>query len=231
MSNRIWIIGTALVALAVVGLGFLLGIQPKLTEMQNNAAALATAESLNASTQAELEALRVQYENIDEVRAQLEELRKNLPVDGDYEGFLVEMDAAAQATGTTITTYSQGIPIIYGPAAVADATDPAAAPTSGGTLLGIPISFTLSSTDPAGLFAFLNQLRLGERLFLLGDFVFTTTEEGSYTVTLNAHIFTLVDPSAVPIEATTPPVVEETPVPTETPTETPVPTDSATPAP
>jgi hypothetical protein len=218
MNNRIWILGTVIVSLGVMVLGFVLGIQPKLTEMTNNAADLAAAESQNAASLAELEALKVQYENIDEVRAELESLRQSLPADGDYPGFLAELEAAAQATGTTISSYSQTAAIVYGPAAVADASDPSAAPVNGGTLLGIPVSMSLANTDSAMLFDFLNRLRLGNRLFLLGDFSFASGD-GSYTLSLSAHFFTLIDPNAVPadaVNASDPAAPEATPVPTDT---------------
>ena len=243
MNNRIWILGTVIVSLAVMVLGFLLGIQPKLTEMSNNAAALATAEGQNAIYAAELEALKVQYESIDEVRAKLEELRKSLPAEGDYEGFLRELDAAAAATGTTITTYNQSAPVVYGPAAAPDPADPAAAPVIGGTLLGIPIDMTISSTDPQTLFAFINQLRLGERLFLLGSFSLSASN-GAFALTFSAHVFTLVDPSAVPVGTdvvTDPAIPTETPAPEDTAVApdpaatdsavTPDPANSATPSP
>lgn len=248
MNNRIWILGTAVVCIAVIALGVLLGISPKLTEIQSNSASLLQLQGQNAAYQAELAALKQQYEDIDKVRDELEELRRGLPADADYANFIREVEAAAVATGTTVMTYTQGAPVVYG-ATVAEGADTgtADAPISGGTLLALPVDMQIFSVGDGALL-FLDELRTGDRIFALGNFdlsiSITGEASGTMSITFSALIYTLVDPNAVPDDAVqgdddappTDPVpspVESssTPDPVSTdPQSTPLPTSSSTPA-
>jgi hypothetical protein len=235
MNNRIWILGTVIASLAVIAVGVAIGILPKLTETSINTLELANVQAQNAAYQAELELLKQQFENIDEVRDELEQLQESLPADGDYPGFIEEVAGISQETGVQILETAQTAPIVYGSTATDGSdTGTAAAPISGGTLLAIPYTIKVNSTNPYAVFTFMDRLRLGDRLLLITAYDFIVEEENGvqvYEITISLYIYTLVDPSAVPVDTDGDVPTDPVPTPEATPTETPTPTDSATPTP
>ena len=79
--------------------------------------------------------LRKDFENIDVLRAEVEELRAVIPNHADYSGFVAELNALAGATATTVTNVVIGDATWY-TAAPTDAlppVDPAATPTAEAT--------------------------------------------------------------------------------------------------
>jgi hypothetical protein len=247
MNNRVWMLGTAIASLAVIALGVMVGILPKLTEFGVNSVALATVQQQNQAYRADLAALKQQFENLDDVRRELEELRESLPADADIPDFIVEVNAAATTRGVRVVEATQAAPLIYGAAENAS-SDPgtAATPISGGTLLVIPYVIRVDAVDPLAAFRFMTDLRTGNRLLLITGFDMTTIDRSgilTYETNITLYLYTLVDPNA-PVangDADAPPsdqpVVDPaptiTPLPNDTPApeDSPVPTDAATTSP
>ncbi len=235
MNNRVWILGTVIASLAVIALGVTIGILPKIAETTTNTLALSSAQAQNAAYQAELEALKTQFENIDEVRQKLADLQESLPSSGDYPGFIAQIAQLAESTGVQVLGTTQTAPIVYGAADAAGAdTGTAATPISGGTLLAIPYTVTVNATDPVSVFSFMDGLRLGDRLLLITSYeyeAFSMNDVPVYQVTISLYIYTLVDPGALqsPTDGSVPTdPVEAEPTPSATPTDgaTPTPTDT-----
>ena len=228
MSNRIWILAAAVICIAVIGLGYFVGVAPKLTEASQADAERVAIDQQNAIYESDLAALIEQFENIDAIRAELEVLQRSLPADDGGEQFIRQLDVAAAANAVAITEYLQETPVVYGDfAAEAVASPEAAAPLSGGTLLGIPFTLKVTSASPDALFAFLGDVQAGERLFVVSKLDLVSAAEGkavTYTLSITGYGYTLADPttSAVDPAAVTPPVE---PVPEET---TPAPESTAT---
>lgn len=243
MNNRVWIFGTIIASIAVIALGVVVGILPKLTETGANTVNLANVVAQNQAYEADLAALKVQFENIDDVRKKLAELQKSLPAGGAYPDIIAEIAELAAENGVQILETSQTAPIVYGATDAAETdsdTGTAATPISGGTLLAIPYVVRYDSTDRFAGLGFLNGLRLGNRLLLISDINYAVKERNSllvYETTVSFFIYTLVDPSAVPVDSgagdppTDVPPAEETPAPTDTATGTPTPGVTETPAP
>ena len=98
-NNRLWILGCSILTVAILALGVLLGISPRLIEAQDADAQRQQVASNNAALRIQTAALKEQYENIDDLRAQLEELSKEVPADASLDDFFDELSALAIANG------------------------------------------------------------------------------------------------------------------------------------
>jgi len=226
-NNRIWILGTAIVSLAIVALGLVLGVMPKLAATTAATANLVGVQQQIADNQAQLDELATQFKNIGKIQDQLDELRAGLPADGAYPAFVDELNELSAETGCVILSYSQTAPLVYGPTTADGGT--AETPITGGSLVAIPADLECWSPETTdGGFAFMDKLRLGERLVLIKGFksehVQDTHGSNFYRFILHLYVYSLVDPGTQ-VQPTVPTD------PTASPTETPVPTDTATPSP
>jgi len=254
MSNRIWVIITAVFSLAVLALGFLLGVQPRLNEIGANAVELANSEMNNVSQEARLAALKKQYEEIDELRAELAILRSSVPTDTEFAAFIRQLESTATNNSSVVTNFAASAGEAYTeeepeppaapsgdtdaaegdtPATEADAEAPTAA-VGAVTLIGLPVAITAISGDADSLFNFLSDLRTGSRLFAVVDFAFNVTVENGaviYTLVVNGHIYSILDPNATEVSESEPEAPVEEPAKTEDDEEmpTPAPTETTTP--
>jgi hypothetical protein len=231
MNNRIWILGTAIACIAVIALGVMVGILPKISETTMNTLELANVQTQNAGYEADLALLEQQYKDIDKVRDQLDELRESLPSSGDYDGFIDEISDLATEYGVQVLESTQTAPLVYGATATEDTGTPTT-PISGGTLLAIPYVIKVDSTDTFAVLRFMDGLRTGKRLLVITAYEVKGEVKNEILVTeasISLYIYTLVDPSAVPVDDGGD--VPMDPVPTNAPTPTATPTESATPAP
>ena len=172
-SIRPWAFGAAIVVIAVVALGWVLGISPKLGEVAAGNEALAAVNAENAQHQADLITLQEQFENIDVLREQLDALQAGVPADVGLPDFIRQVNTLAAVSGVTIPKLTT--------------SDAAAftAPTSIGTMLDaegnvvqlpaapanlITVNIVISITGSwSGILKFSEGLQEGERLFLVTD--------------------------------------------------------------
>jgi Tfp pilus assembly protein PilO len=129
-SNRIWIIGAAVVIVGIAFLGWFLGIAPKLAEGDASGASLEAVETQNTAQEAVLVSLREQFERLDELKLELDDLRSELPDHPEVETFIEYINSAALETGVTVSSITAVEPMVYGIAAEAGAP---AAPDDAGT--------------------------------------------------------------------------------------------------
>lgn len=233
MNNRVWILATAIASIAVIALGVVVGILPKISEAATNTLELANVQTQNAGYEADLALLEQQYKDIDKVRDQLDELRESLPSGGDYDGFIREISALATEYGVQVLESTQTAPLVYGATATEDTGTPTT-PISGGTLLAIPYVIKVNSTDTFSVLRFMDGLRTGKRLLVITAYEMKGTTQNEIPVTeasISLYIYTLVDPSAVPVDDGGDVPMDPVPSPAPTPTVTPTPTESATPTP
>ena len=251
-NNRLWILGCSILTVAILALGVLLGISPRLIEAQDADAQRQQVASNNAALRIQTAALKEQYENIDDLRAQLEELSKEVPADASLDDFFDELSALAIANGISVDSYTGGqaqhysIPSAEETTSTVDVlplTNPLITPEN---LLMLPVNLSVSGSLE-GLKAFLGDLQRASRLVLVQSInltgsttTTTTTTSGaksssvtstSYTASITGFMFALLAPggtvpTAEPTEEPT-----ATPTPTETPTASPTPTGTSTVAP
>lgn len=230
MNNRIWILATAILSIAVVAIGLVVGISPKFAESASAERARAGVEEQNALYAADLARLKAEFEDIDSIKDELRELQKSLPLEHGEERFIRQVDAAAASTAVLISDYLFDTPVLYASFDDSGAAAEGQAPIAGGTLLGIPVSVEVKSADLLALYAFIRPLQEGQRLYMLSSIAVTSESLGdagyTYTMVVTGYVYTLADPDVETGEAPTTPA--ETPAPTETPTPTGTETPAAT---
>lgn len=135
-ENRIWYFGTALVAVAVLALGWLLGVSPKLDEAAAAESERSAVETQNLAIRADLRRLSAQYDDLSDMRESLTDLRKALPPEAETPSFLAELGDLRTAAPVTLTSVSVGDALPYVPSTAAGSaaeSDAAAADSSDST--------------------------------------------------------------------------------------------------
>ncbi|MDO7882854.1 hypothetical protein [Antiquaquibacter soli] len=230
-GNRLWVLGAAAAIVAIVLIGWLLGISPRLAEAAGAAAERDSVDLLNTAQAAEIQVLRDQQENFDDLEADVENARRSIPDSAAVDDFTDSIAAAAAAAQVTFGGAIFAEPGGWGVAAGSDGA-PAPEPAQGAEAPPIPTApegvYTIAVTittqsDPAPFFAFINALQKGERLFVISNISYDADEDKTGTIT--GYLFVIVDPNA-PV-----PTAEEIADPDPTPTETPAPSDTSTPSP
>ena len=174
-SNRLWAVGTAIVVVAVLALGYLLGISPRLAELARSEASLAAVTAQNAQEQAKLLSLQKEFENIDELQEQLDELQAAIPADVSLPDFIRQLNELAASTQVKIESITTGLPEAYVapavPGTMLDADgNVVPLPTAPANL--ITINIVIKVSGPAGSIQnFTEGLQTGERLFLVKGLV------------------------------------------------------------
>jgi hypothetical protein len=231
VNNRIWILGTAVVCIGVILVGWLIGIQPRIASISSNNLALIESQGRIQENRAKLEALKKQYSNLDAVRTELAELRVALPADGDYQAFIEELSSLANESNSSLTGYAWSAPSYYIAPVEGSKTDKTVVPTDPNSLLVIPITIQAQSTSLESLLKFLNGVQFGDRLVLIASYSIipapNATKGITYTLSMDTLVYSLVDPASFTQPSTVDPAV---PTPTETPTPTDTPAPGGTPS-
>ena len=186
-GSRLWTLGAAVLSLAVLGLGYVLGVAPALASAQAAAATTASVEAQNQIQTNVLNDLRAQAETIEDTREELAGLREALPADPQFHALLDQIAASAASAGvivTSVTSSDATLFLLVGSTAPEPAPEsdpaapvpPAAAPSING-LVTIPITITIKGSS-AGIFTFVDTMRLGDRVFLMSSLALAPLIEG-----------------------------------------------------
>lgn len=215
MNNKLLLGIVAVASIAAAVLGFILAINPKLTERAAIESQLVSVNGQNAQYEADLVALKAQFENIDELRADLDALRVNLPADADYGGLFDEINVTATNSLVVLLSVARTAPVGVGFAISPD--------IPAGSLVATPITISAQG-DYDALQNFVYSLQMGHRLMFISsvDYTGILAAASPASVTVTGYAFTLWDP-AVLAEVST------EPVPAPTPTETPATEETVTP--
>jgi Tfp pilus assembly protein PilO len=207
--NRLWLIGLVAVMVAVVALGWLLGIQPQLAAAAAADQQRATVQTQNATNETVLAKLKKDYSSIDELKQQLVSLRQSVPASAEMSAFVTELDSLSAAHQVTVKTIGVSdampyTPPVAPPTAATSTASPspsptatpapvAAAPTAptappavtnakitAANFIAIPIQLSLSGTYSSVL-DFVNGLQMGPRLFLVTKFSTTASSDPKAT--------------------------------------------------
>jgi hypothetical protein len=245
-NGRLFLAGGALLALVVIGLGWLIGASPMLAAASENERQTAEIDAMNTAEEIEIALMREQFENIDELRAELDELQLSVPGFTDMAAYFDELAAKAEVA----TVALQGVTVSgaqpYGAMSSTEVADAEGTEGSNSSELIAPLApsgeladslyvlkldLTIDADAPR-LAAFLAALQGDGRLMLV------TNVEGSFgtsqRATISGYVFVVHDPrlgriGALPTPAPTPTgeastAPEETDdAPTPDPTETPTP--------
>ncbi|WP_431278139.1 hypothetical protein [Leifsonia poae] len=135
-KTRLWIIGSAVAMVAIVALGWVVGIQPQLSAASAADAQTAQVEALNQKNALALAELQKQYKDLPALKAQLAALASSVPGDVQMPAFMDEMTAVASGAGVTVAKWTAADGQAYtAPVAPAAA---AAAPAAGSTATPAP---------------------------------------------------------------------------------------------
>lgn len=207
-SNRLWAIGTAIVIVGVLALGWVLGISPKVAELSSVTGSLDAVKVQNQQHQLELTALQEQFENIDNLRAELAELQAAIPADVGLPDFIRQLNTLAAASGVTIDSISTSDPTNYSMPATPGTTVDAEGnvvplPAAPANLITVNIVLKVKGS-PSAILLFTRGLQEGERLFFVSDLVINKAadpEEGDGPALSPAEITGLTFVLAAPAEA------------------------------
>ena len=218
--NRLWVFGAVLLMGLVLVFGWTLGISPKLSEAGVAKADRASVETQNAAFEIQLGALKKQYENIGDLRAELAAVHLAVPGGADMPAFVGQLDGIAQTHEVTLSTIKVGDAQPYDPLAVAAPLPAEAAPAEGDepaatataepavappvvndridadNFVAVPISLTVDGSYD-NVLDFIDGLQTGKRLVMVHKF--TTSAAGaseSVTATIDAFVYVLLDTSA-----------------------------------
>ena len=191
-SNRIWIIGSMLAIVAIAALGWLLGINPQLEAARVADGDRSEVEAQNQVLQLDLVALKEQYEDFDEYRAELDALQAEIPQTLSFAQFLDKVQAAAVTSGVTVSAISTEAPSLFAPAEGSIAAE------LGGDVSNVayvPVSITVLGAR-ANVLAFVQSFQSGNaRLTLITD-VNLAIENGLDLAQYSGGFFVAFDPDA-----------------------------------
>ncbi len=243
--NRIIVIALVGLMVAVLALGWLVGVSPLLTQANSAMDEASNLTTVNNAGDAKVVVLKKQFADIDKLKATAVPLRASIPETVDAPTFLREIYAFCAQYGVTLTSVKVGVPIDYvapnapGTNATTPTTPtatPTPAPTPGGSgttsgtakssLVLIPMKVIISGPYP-NVMAFTDALQQGARLFFISKITTGPSPLGVLTV-LDGSVY------ALPASGGAAGVAEgstNTPTPTPNPTETPSATPTNTPSP
>ncbi|GGK91996.1 hypothetical protein GCM10007382_10200 [Salinibacterium xinjiangense] len=219
-TTRWWTAGAVLVTVVIVAGGWVLGIAPRLAEVQAADDERVGVEMLNATYEQTLVKLKKLDEDLPALTKQLDELKDALPPDAQVSTLLGQLNALAAESGVELTSITAGIPERFGAAAEAAALaapaaapdpgegdDPAAVAPEAGPVspapegfVSVPVSVEFTG-NPGGLLAFIQKVQYGTRLFLV-EALDITYDGGGGKVKIDGYVYVLTDPPVA--EETTP---------------------------
>ena len=217
-DNRLWIVVTAIGSIAVVALGWFLGVSPQLSESAAASAQRVQVDVLNKGYSAQLEQLRADFEHVDQVKAELAQAQSQLPPNAAYPEFISELNSIASDHSVIVTNLAvTSTSVLTAPGAVPPADpDPTQTGVPNGSTVAIATSITLTGAyedlqDAA------SELQKGTRLFLVSglDFLKDVGDEEetpSYSLQIDGLLFVLTDGTTLVID-TAAPAPTETPAP------------------
>lgn len=209
-TTKWWVAGAALVMVVIVALGWVLGVEPRLSEARAADAERSTVVALNATYEEVLVKLKALDEDLPALISQLDSLRSALPADAQISTLLGQLNALAAESGVVLTAITAGVPAPFESAEVAaevpvaaeevaaeegavepDAAAVAPAPAGPENLVSVPISVTAAGAAP-GVLDFVQRVQFGTRLFVV-DGLTVIYEEDSGTVTIEGLVYVLTD--------------------------------------
>ncbi|MFB7885667.1 hypothetical protein [Microbacterium sp. NPDC056057] len=208
-----------IVSLGVIALGVFLVAMPLYFQAVAVDGQTATVASTNALYQAQVDSLTAQQENLDEIKANVAELRSQIPATGQLDDVFEVVAHAAETSGVLITAVTAGDQAAFTPRAGATESDAAAAapaptPETTGAATDVTngttteaettpdtpaqagrqqVDFVISarSADIAQGTAFLDALRAGPRL--LNSITVTMAPSGQGGIDVQISALTYVD--------------------------------------
>jgi Tfp pilus assembly protein PilO len=207
-SNRLWVIGSRVLVVAIIAMGWFLGVSPKLAEAATAGDQLVAAEAENVVQQHEVEVIKKQFEKLPELKSQLAALRAAVPAGDAMSAFLDELHALELASNVTLTDFKANDGQPYTPVKDALTTVSTTNPLiTAENFVAIPVSLTVSGST-ANVMSFINGVQTGQRLYLVQDLKLkqsttsdskTTSEStGDFEAAIDGFVYVLLDNPPAP---------------------------------
>jgi len=133
-KTRLWMIGSVIVMVAVVALGWVVGVQPQLDQAAAAETQIAQVDQTNAANRAVLDRLEKDSTNLPALKKSLASLAASVPTQSANPAFMDELNGFAAANGVVISAWAiaDGQPYVppVAPAAPAAASGGGAASTA-----------------------------------------------------------------------------------------------------
>lgn len=213
-SARLWTLGSIVLIIALVAGTWFVGISPRLAEAAKANTERAGVEMLNAKHTATLAALKDQFEDLSESKAELEELRLAVPASDDSAALLRQLHSLARSAGVTVIEVT-----LSSPERFAAPAEPPAEPELAAALgsvnpenfLVIPLEQTVVG-EQAAVMNYIAALQAGQRSFLIHDLSMEAGLPAGDTqveVSFTGQIFVLLEGvAAAPADDVAPPTNE-----------------------
>ncbi|SEA55344.1 hypothetical protein [Leifsonia sp. 21MFCrub1.1] len=114
-SNRLWIIGSVLITVVVLVLGWIVGVQPQLAAAATATVQRIDVEQTNARYEAVLAKLKSEHDRLPELTARLAALAASVPSGTESSTFVTELNGVAAGTGVTIRSLTFSDAVSYKP--------------------------------------------------------------------------------------------------------------------
>lgn len=188
-STRIWTFGGVVVIIAVLGLGWLLGVSPLLGQAAAADAERTTVESTNLLQQATLAAMRADHENLSVLQAELAGLQGSIPATEDLEEFAVGIESIAASHGLRVTSIvATEVPYAGAEAGASSGSGADGVTVPTGSLVSIAISIGLDGPADA-VSAAVAEMQAGPRLFLVNNLSFAAASTPASSASVGGFVF------------------------------------------
>lgn len=158
---RLWVIGAVFVSLLVLGLGYLVGVAPRLAEAAAADSERQDVELVNVGYEATLLELQQLSENLPALEAELAALRQEIPEAPELSTLLGQLNDLAEAAGVEISEVTANAPVLF-PAELLEGTGVT-------DLVAVPIRLSAAGGN-LELSEFLSSMQFGQRLLLVERF-------------------------------------------------------------
>ncbi|QTE28009.1 hypothetical protein [Pengzhenrongella sicca] len=235
-TNRsTWIGGAVFVALVIFAAAWLLAISPNLAAASDSRAQAETTRQSNVALESAITALKVQFDQLPELKAELTKLQEEIPTGAALAALVRDLSDTAAANEVAITALSPSAavsvvaPVVAEPVAPTEAastdtsaetatTTEAPVPAAIEGLVAIPLSITVQGSY-ANTLAFLDDVQQASaRLFLVGGLGARALEAaaagggrpevqaGDQEIIITGFAYVLTNPTAAPIAENTSPL-------------------------
>jgi Tfp pilus assembly protein PilO len=211
-NTRLWIIGSMLLVVAILAMGWFLGVAPKLAEAATAGQQQTSAEAQNVVHESEIAVIKKQFDQLPVLKSQLAILRAAVPEGNGMSAFLDELHALEQQNQVSLTDFKAGDGQPYTPvksdASTVSATNPLITPDN---FVAIEVSLSVSGDD-ANVMQFIDGVQTGERLFLVTSLKLDqdkpdaattskTQAPATFKATISGLVYVLLDKPAAPAKA------------------------------
>ena len=220
-KNKIWILGSAIVMIGILAMGWFVGVDPQLQAKASTDEQRVSVEAQNTATELAIAKLKGDFESIDELRTELAGLRGSIPAGGELPAFLTQLDTLASESATSVTSLTVAEAIEYTAPATSVVVEPvepaegdesvetdaaASVPETPETptvltdaritadnFVAIPITVTVQGNRD-GARSFVDKLQHGPRLFMATQITISPAGDESllFDTTVTGYIYTLL---------------------------------------